>query len=232
MIKILLPIFLAPALLAGASLLVLSRAEPAAPIVETKKASVSLPSERVEESALPEVGITPQASAETVMHSASAYAPLPPSARTPATAPSPSFHDSPQAPAARSVSVISSRPDSRSFSPTGPVFLSGAAGSLPGTAAAVVAPQASNSSPEPLPAALVPESPEIPITTDQQVAQWEQIQDDFVAQTGGRYPKDSAARARWRDARREADERFRSTFGVQAFLVQQMEAYRRSGKFE
>lgn len=83
-----------------------------------------------------------------------------------------------------------------------------------------------------LPAALVADSPDIPITTDQQVVEWEKIQDDFIAKTGGTYPANEPSRVLWRDARREADALFRAKFGVQAFLVQQIEGFRESGTYQ
>lgn len=77
---------------------------------------------------------------------------------------------------------------------------------------------------------MVPNNPDIPITTDQQVAEWERLQDDFVAEIGGadQNLSDPNSLEAWESAQQRSDERFRAKFGVQAFLVQNAEAGRRS----
>lgn len=77
-----------------------------------------------------------------------------------------------------------------------------------------------------LPAAMTIENPAIEITTDLQVAEWERLQDEFIAQVGGSLPNDAASREIWIQAQRESDEKFRLKFGTEAFLRQQMDAYR------
>lgn len=94
--------------------------------------------------------------------------------------------------------------------------------------AAAANPPAADAVPLTLPAALVPDSPAIPITTDQQVAEWEKLQDDFVNQVGGETPnlKDVATRERWSDAQQYNDNLFRAKFGTQAYILQNLEAAR------
>jgi hypothetical protein len=78
-----------------------------------------------------------------------------------------------------------------------------------------------------LPAAMTIENPAIEITTDLQVAEWERLQDEFIAEVGGTLPNDPASREIWIQAQRKSDERFRLKFGTEAFLRQQMDAYRK-----
>lgn len=78
-----------------------------------------------------------------------------------------------------------------------------------------------------LPAALVPESPDIAITSDQQVVEWEKLQDDFIEEVGGTAPQSPADRKNWISAKDYNDTLFRAKFGTQAFLQQSMEAYRK-----
>ena len=77
-----------------------------------------------------------------------------------------------------------------------------------------------------LPAAMTIENPAIEITTDLQVGEWERLQDEFIAEVGGTLPNDPASRKIWIQAQRKSDERFRLKFGTDAFLRQQMDAYR------
>lgn len=77
-----------------------------------------------------------------------------------------------------------------------------------------------------LPAAMTIENPAIEITTDLQVAEWERLQDEFIAEVGGTLPNDPASRKTWIQAQRRNDEKFRLKFGTEAFLRQQMDAYR------
>jgi len=77
-----------------------------------------------------------------------------------------------------------------------------------------------------LPASMTIENPEIEITTDLQVGEWERLQDEFIAEVGGTLPNDPESRKIWIQAQRKNDERFRLKFGTEAFLRQQMDAYR------
>jgi hypothetical protein len=79
-----------------------------------------------------------------------------------------------------------------------------------------------------LPAALAPDSPEIPITTEAQVAQWEKLQSDFVEAIGGENPNftDPNTINTWNLAQQDSDDLFRAKFGKEAFLIQNMNAYR------
>ena len=81
-----------------------------------------------------------------------------------------------------------------------------------------------------LPAALAPDSPAIPITTDQQVAEWEKIQDNFVNAVGGTSPNlnDTSSLNNWMTAQELSDAIFRQKFGTTAFLIQNAEAGRQS----
>ena len=81
-----------------------------------------------------------------------------------------------------------------------------------------------------LPAALAPDSPVIPITTDQQVAEWEKIQDNFVNAVGGKTPNpnDPASLKNWMTAQELSDAMFKQKFGTVAFLIQNAEAGRQS----
>lgn len=84
-----------------------------------------------------------------------------------------------------------------------------------------------------LPAALAPQSPEIPITTQTQVSEWESLQDDFVEEVGGTTPnlQDPAKREQWMSAQEYNDWMFKAKFGMTAFLLQNAEAGRQGGNF-
>lgn len=77
-----------------------------------------------------------------------------------------------------------------------------------------------------LPASMVEVNPEIGIGTEMQVAEWERLQDEFVAAVDDTLPVDSSSRRAWVRAQRLNDELFRAKFGTEAFLRQQMDAYR------
>jgi len=77
-----------------------------------------------------------------------------------------------------------------------------------------------------LPAAMVEVNPETSITTDTQVAEWERLQEEFVAEVNNKLPADTASRRAWARAQRQNDELFRAKFGTEAFLRQQLDAYR------
>jgi len=77
-----------------------------------------------------------------------------------------------------------------------------------------------------LPAAMTIENPAVEITTDLQVGEWERLQDEFIAEVGGKMPTDPESRKIWIQAQRKNDDRFRLKFGTEAFLRQQMDAYR------
>ncbi len=70
------------------------------------------------------------------------------------------------------------------------------------------------------------ENPEVEITSDTQVAEWERLQDEFIVAVDGKAPSDSASRSEWIQAQRRNDELFRAKFGTEAFQRQQMDAYR------
>ena len=76
------------------------------------------------------------------------------------------------------------------------------------------------------PASIALQSPDIPLTTDQQVAEWEQLQDTFLAKVNSTIPSTEEARETWQEAQRENDDLFRAKFGDQALQSQQMEAYK------
>lgn len=98
--------------------------------------------------------------------------------------------------------------------------------SVPGNAIALSsAPQATEAKPL-LPASMADHDPaKVPIATDQQVVEWEGLQDDFVAEVGGTEPSDTAGNERWQSARLANDEVFRAKFGWQAFVQQSLQAY-------
>lgn len=77
-----------------------------------------------------------------------------------------------------------------------------------------------------LPAAMTIENPAVEITTDIQVSEWERLQDEFIAEVGGKLPTNPESRKTWIKAQRKNDEKFRLKFGTEAFLRQQMDAYR------
>lgn len=77
-----------------------------------------------------------------------------------------------------------------------------------------------------LPASIALQSPDIPLTTDQQVAEWEQLQDAFLTKVNSSIPSTDAAREAWDEAQRENDDLFRAKFGDEALQRQQMEAYK------
>ena len=78
-----------------------------------------------------------------------------------------------------------------------------------------------------LPAALTPEGSSIRIDTDQQVVEWEKLQDDFIKEVGSAIPETADERAVWIAAQRRSDDAFRAKFGTAAFLRQNIESYRR-----
>lgn len=77
-----------------------------------------------------------------------------------------------------------------------------------------------------LPASMTVDVAGIELETDIQVAEWERLQDEFIAEVGDSVPTDAASRKIWISAQRKNDEKFRLKFGTEAFLQQQMEAYR------
>jgi len=77
-----------------------------------------------------------------------------------------------------------------------------------------------------LPASMTIENPEIEITTDFQVGEWEGLQDEFIAEVDGKLPTDPESRKIWIQAQRKNDEQFRLKFGTEAFLRQKIDAYR------
>lgn len=88
-------------------------------------------------------------------------------------------------------------------------------------------PKPSSSSQRPsLPAALVPDNPHVPIKTNQEVDQWERLQDQFINDVQNKYPSDQAERERWLAAQQYNDNLFRARFGTYAFVVQSIESTR------
>ncbi len=83
--------------------------------------------------------------------------------------------------------------------------------------------------PSRLPAVLVPPSPEGEMT-DLQAAEWNNLEEKFVADIGGpnQSPSDPEYRARWQTAQDISDAMFRLKFGTEAFLRYNAEAGRRS----
>jgi hypothetical protein len=72
----------------------------------------------------------------------------------------------------------------------------------------------------------VPEDSSISITTEQQVVEWEKIQDDFLTKVGTSSPTNPTAQENWISAQQESDDLFRAKFGTEAFLRQNIESYR------
>ena len=66
----------------------------------------------------------------------------------------------------------------------------------------------------------------IGISNEQQVAEWEQLQEDFVRAVNGQTPADQNDREEWIRAQQENDDLFRAKFGWDAFNAQQLKAYR------
>ena len=77
-----------------------------------------------------------------------------------------------------------------------------------------------------LPASMAVNVAGIELDTDIQVSEWERLQDEFVKEVGDSVPTDAASRKTWIRAQRKNDDKFRAKFGTEAFLRQQMEAYR------
>jgi hypothetical protein len=82
-----------------------------------------------------------------------------------------------------------------------------------------------------LPAVLVAPSEEIQFT-DQQIVEWTGMQNDFIEAVGGanQDPADPAYRERWISAREESDDLFRAKFGMEAYVLQSIQASRLSNR--
>lgn len=65
----------------------------------------------------------------------------------------------------------------------------------------------------------------IPITNELQVAEWEQLQEEFVQAVDGRAPSNATEKEAWIRAQQENDDLFRAKFGWDAFRQQQLKAY-------
>ena len=76
-----------------------------------------------------------------------------------------------------------------------------------------------------LPAAMLEPDESIGITTELQVAEWEQLQEEFVQAVGGQAPGDESEKEAWVRAQQENDDLFRAKFGWDAFRSQQLKAY-------
>lgn len=77
-----------------------------------------------------------------------------------------------------------------------------------------------------LPAAMLEPDGSIGISSELQVAEWEQLQEDFVQAVNGRAPGSEDEREAWIHAQEENDDLFRQKFGWEAFQAQQLKAYR------
>lgn len=77
-----------------------------------------------------------------------------------------------------------------------------------------------------LPAAMLEPDESIGISSELQVAEWEQLQEDFVRAVNGTMPGNKADREVWIRAQQENDDLFRAKFGWEAFNAQQLKAYR------
>jgi hypothetical protein len=77
-----------------------------------------------------------------------------------------------------------------------------------------------------LPAAMLEPDESIGISSELQVAEWEQLQEDFVQAVNGRAPGSEDEREAWIHAQEENDDLFRQKFGWEAFQAQQLKAYR------
>lgn len=80
-----------------------------------------------------------------------------------------------------------------------------------------------------VPAAIVPPALDESALTNQQITEWERLQDDFVAAVGSsKQPSatDPEYRERWQAAQLSSDQMFRLKFGTAAFLQQNAEAGR------
>lgn len=77
-----------------------------------------------------------------------------------------------------------------------------------------------------LPAAMLEPDESIGISSELQVAEWEQLQEDFVRAVNGTMPGNKADREVWIRAQQENDDLFRAKFGWDAFNAQQLKAYR------
>lgn len=76
------------------------------------------------------------------------------------------------------------------------------------------------------PLAMLEPDESIRITSELQVAEWEQLQEDFVRAVDGRAPSNETEREAWIRAQQENDELFRVKFGWDAFQQQQLKAHR------
>lgn len=74
--------------------------------------------------------------------------------------------------------------------------------------------------PAPMPAAVAPIDPSIFNPNDQQVAEWESLQEDFVKKVGNKLPTNAEEWQRWEEARQESDRIFRSKFGEEIYQKQ------------
>lgn len=74
--------------------------------------------------------------------------------------------------------------------------------------------------PAPVPAAVAPIDPSIFNPNDQQVAEWESLQEDFVNKVGNKLPTNAEEWQRWEEARQESDRIFRSKFGEEIYQKQ------------
>lgn len=76
-----------------------------------------------------------------------------------------------------------------------------------------------------LPAAMLEPDESIAITSELQVSEWEQLQEEFVQAVDGRAPSNETEREAWIRAQQENDDLFRAKFGWDAFRQQQLKAY-------
>jgi hypothetical protein len=71
-----------------------------------------------------------------------------------------------------------------------------------------------------MPAAMAAMDPNVFLITEQQVAEWEALQDEFISEVGNKMPSDPEEQKRWEAARQMSDEMFRIKFGDEVFQKQ------------
>lgn len=84
-----------------------------------------------------------------------------------------------------------------------------------------------------MPAAIAEMNPEVFLTTDLQVAEWEALQEEFINEVGNKLPENAAEWQRWKLAQKASDEMFRIKFGEEIYRQQAQAAAREgSGYFK
>lgn len=80
--------------------------------------------------------------------------------------------------------------------------------------------------PAAMPAAIAPINESLLNPTEQQVAEWEAIQEDFINKVGNKLPRNPEEWQRWNEAREESDRILRIKFGEEIFQKQLQSAAR------